>query len=69
LGWRNSALSIDAELAVERHQAPAGDDQRVELDQAHVALDVQLVQRLQDLREFADLGAARPRPKASSRHW
>ena len=54
--WRNSALASMSSLAVECHErAAAGDDQRIDLDQAGIAFLVKPVQRQHDGLELIDL--------------
>ena len=58
LGMAHQRVGIDADLGIERDQiAFLGDDQRIDLDQAGVVVDVQLVQRLEDGGELRDLVA------------
>ena len=58
-GLPKERVRIDVDLGIKGHEpALAGDDQRVDLDQARVALDVETIERLRDAREFLDLRTA-----------
>ena len=68
--WRNMAFASMLILASSATRSPLlGDDERVDLEQRGVALQVDAVQRHQDGLELPTCGPLKPSPKASLRHW
>jgi hypothetical protein len=59
--WRNKRVVLDIEFRVERHEiAVAVDDQRIDLHQARIAVQVELVERVGNSAELGDLLALQP---------
>ena len=57
-------VRIDVELRVQRHELAAlGDDQRIDLEQRGVALEIDAIQRHENGLEFADLRTLEAEPE------
>ena len=64
LGMPEEGVVIEPHLGVERDKvAAAGDDQRVDLDQARIELGEGAIERVREIAERPHLSAGKPQPK------